>query len=162
MCTCMLLFFPSTIGTSGNHKSGRDGKKKSTGNGNSSSGSNTGGIRSVTEKAAVRMDEAKTFEAYRKEYRSFRVGHAKGAKGELTQFFTKSIRKQKFGHNKTGVLRSDSGSDPLGSSPRFSMASYESAYLASIADDTPVYTMLKRLSPYFHGKHPVQVRRFAL
>ena len=39
---------------------------------------------------------------------------------------------------------------------RFSMASYESLYLESIADDTPVYTMLKRLSPYFHGKHHVE------
>jgi hypothetical protein len=39
---------------------------------------------------------------------------------------------------------------------RFTQQSYVQSYLDSIADDTPVYQMLKRLSPYFHGKHHVE------
>lgn len=33
---------------------------------------------------------------------------------------------------------------------------YESAYLESIADETPVFQLFKRLAPYFRGRHTVE------
>ena len=140
--------------------------KGSDGNGSDSQRS-SGGIRGrgrgtaskgTEERAPFPGNDAETFEAYRKEYRSFRVGYAKGAKGELNQFYGKSIRESLGTIGELGVPTSVTpgrGSSGSGEG-RFSMASYESAYLASIADETPVYTMLKRLSPYFHGKHHVE------
>jgi hypothetical protein len=48
------------------------------------------------------------------------------------------------------------GGSGTGGGIRFVQSAYVQPYLDSIADDTPVYQMLKRLSPYFHGRHHVE------
>ena len=48
------------------------------------------------------------------------------------------------------------GGGGAGGGIRFVQSAYVQPYLDSIADDTPVYQMLKRLSPYFHGRHHVE------
>ena len=134
--------------------------------GKSAPGENQSTLTPQDSGAIFVRDDMDAFEAYRRKYRSFRVGHARGAKGELSQFAVDNVRMS----SAKGLRRLDS--DPLADiskfnlagdiggtvdvDDQFSQASFESAYLASIADDTPVYHMFKRLSPYFHGKHHVE------